>query len=213
MKKLLAGTSLVGALACGPTSCIARGSRVRTPGGDRQIEEVEEGDQILCVDPNSGQLVTATVSTTRSAHRECVRLSYAGLELLATSDHPLYCPISRQWAPAGDWALGEKTHLLRVVAEGVIPVTVEQVSTFAGVHEVFDLTVDHELHNFIANDVLVHNKQNPALCYLPDRQPTMNNETCTCQNGGQGRVQCSGGGSSATCVDCAADAGTPDAGP
>ncbi len=37
MKKLLMSVGLASSLsACGPTSCVARGSRVRTPTGPRQ---------------------------------------------------------------------------------------------------------------------------------------------------------------------------------
>ena len=39
-------------------------------------------------------------------HRSrCVALQFAEGGLIATSDHPLYCPETRTWAPAGDWAL------------------------------------------------------------------------------------------------------------
>lgn len=117
-----------------------------------------------CVDPDTGQLVAARITAIRTAERECVQLGFADGELTATSDHPLYCPQTRQWAPAGDWALGKRTQLLRVEAEGVTPVVLGRTSTFAGIHQVFDLTVDHPLHNFVANGVLVHNKSAPRTC-------------------------------------------------
>ena len=104
--------------------------------------------------------------------------------------------------------MGKRTQVLWVGPESVAPMTVDQRSTFVGVHEVFDLSVDHPLHNFVANDVLVHNKQNPALCYLPDHTVTENNEVCTCTGGGKGHVECTGAGSAATCVSC----DTPDSG-
>ncbi|MBL8951815.1 MAG: hypothetical protein JNK82_13620 [Myxococcaceae bacterium] len=212
MKKLSAGAALLGALACGSETrvCVARGTRVSTPRGLRNIEDLLPGDEVLCVDPDTGQQLATRLTSTRSAVRECVSLRFDTGALVVTSDHPLYCPTAREWAPAGDWALGKRTHLLRVTVEGPGPVHVDRPETFAGVHEVFDLSVDHPLHNFVANGVLVHNKQNPDICYLPGDVSTTKNATCACENGGRGRVQCEGGGP-ATCVDCA-DGGTPDAG-
>jgi hypothetical protein len=158
---------LVGAAALAASSClfcVARGSRVRTPRGERLIEELAVGDEVLCVDPVTGVLVAAALREVRSAVRECVSLSFAGVELVVTSDHPLYCPATREWAPAGDWALGRRTQLLHVDGETVAPVAVERVSAFAGVRTVFDLTVEHPLHNFVANGALVHNKSRVQQC-------------------------------------------------
>lgn len=209
MKRLLAGASLLGALACGPTACVARGTRVRTPRGLRLIEEIGVGDEVFCVEPDTGQLVVARVSAARSAHRECVSLGFGENELIATSDHPIYCPDTRQWAPAGEWALGKRSWLLQVSGDDVTPVKLDRTSTFCGIHEVFDLTVDHPLHNFVANDVLVHNKS--MRCTLPDGQPVDVSSTCACPGGGQGRISCESSPGKGTCVDCP-DAGTNDAG-
>lgn len=83
---------MLGALACGPIACIARGARIRTPSGLRLIEEIGEGDEVYCVEPDTGRLVAARVSATRSARRECVSLGFGAGELIATSDHPICCP-------------------------------------------------------------------------------------------------------------------------
>src|SRR5262245_10760480 len=136
VKRIIAATSLATALGCGaptsempkgrtdtpptqpptsqpPTSCIARGSRVRRRRGWKRIEELAEGDDVLCVDPLSGELVVTQLTHVRSAMRECIRLSFDGGALTCTSDHPLYCPVNKEWAPAGDWALGKRTTLFR----------------------------------------------------------------------------------------------------
>lgn len=159
--------------------CVARGSRIRTPKNERLVEELAIGDEVLCVDPESGSLVAGKLSAIRTATRECLSLSYGGEALIATSDHPLYCPDARQWAPAGDWALGKRTRLLRASAgdERIAPVSVERTAMFAGVHQVFDLTVDHPLHNFVANSVLVHNKSQPRTC-TPDSLSLFAETTC-----------------------------------
>ena len=111
MNNLLATVALLSVAGCSG-HCVARGARIRVPRGTRPIEELQAGDEVLCVEPDTGRQVTARVVATRSAKRECVRLVTAGSELILTSDHPVYCPASLQWAPAGDWALGQRTQLL-----------------------------------------------------------------------------------------------------
>ena len=161
MQRLLVGAATLAVSSC---SCIARGTRIRTPRGERMIEELTVGDSVVCVALSTGALVAANLLATRMATRECIALGFGEGQLIATSDHPLYCPMTREWAPAGDWALGQRTHLLRVTREGVAPIAVERSSIFAGVRDVFDLSVDHPFHNFVANGVLVHNKKYSRVC-------------------------------------------------
>ncbi len=159
------------------------------------------------------------ITATKSAKRECVALQFAEGGLIVTSDHPLYCPETRTWAPAGDWALKKRTQLLRITEERVESIAVREVSTFSGVHEVFDLTVEHELHNFVANGILVHNKSPPPVtCTDADGGSYFEFEQCTCANGTVGTVECFG--ETASCFGCdspdggaEADGGTGDAGP
>jgi hypothetical protein len=209
MKQLALGLSLV--LSGCPFYCVARGSRVRTSKGDRRIEDLSVGDELVCVDPDTGVVHSTKLIHVNQAHRETVCLSWKGGSLTCTSDHPLYCPDAREWAPAGDWALGKRTALLRVDATDEQPVRVvlEQVSTFAGMHDVFDLTVEHELHNFVANGVLVHNKTPPQRqCPRDGGAPVFEFDTCTC-NGALSSITCTATGSECgVCTNAGTDAGT-----
>jgi hypothetical protein len=213
VKRLLVVGALAGLMSC--RGCVARGARVRVPGGTRPIEELTPGDDVICVDPHSGELVVTPLVAVRSARRECVQLSVGTLTLTLTSDHPVYCPQTDQWAPAGDWALGNRTQLLEVTTEGVRPVEVTQVRTYCGVHEVFDLSVDHPLHNFVANGLLVHNKKHPPdPCELPNGSFVTSGSDCTCPDGAIGAVSCDPSGDNFVCEGCspAADAGPSDGG-
>lgn len=221
MKSLLAGVSLLGAVGCGPVLCVARGAKVRVPGGTRPIEDLVDGDVVLCVDPETGKSVAATIFAVRQSRRECVRLLVDGTSLTATSDHPVYCPVSKSWADAGDWVVGKRTQLLRVHEERVEPVKVTGVSAYAGVFDVYDITVDHPLHNFVADGILVHNKQPPRL-----QCPTecvvngllhQQGAACTCADGPGGYAECERNGGP-FCAGCkgatvaGVDAGDSDAG-
>ncbi|MHB8876314.1 MAG: hypothetical protein ACYC8T_21690 [Myxococcaceae bacterium] len=85
-----------------------------------------------------------------------------------TTDHPLYDPILREWAVAGDWALRKRSALWLLGEDGFAPSRLTEAAQFAGVEEVFDLQVEHPPHNFIANGVLVHNKPRRENCLLLD---------------------------------------------
>ncbi|MFB6372928.1 MAG: Hint domain-containing protein [Bradymonadaceae bacterium] len=140
--------------------CIARGTFVRTPTGRRRIEEIEVGDTILSVDPETGELVEGTVTATDAVARECVALAVGDEKALrCTSDHPVYDPTADTYAPAGDWAQGKRSALTVVTEEDVETVELTDADTYAGVHEVFDLTTDTDHANFVAAGVLVHNKE------------------------------------------------------
>jgi hypothetical protein len=140
--------------------CIARGTLVSTPRGKRPIEDLIAQDTVWCIDPQTGEQVASPITAVVRATREVMRLSGENFVLTCTTDHPLYDPEAKSWSPAGDWVLGSRTALLLVPGDGaptrVVKVLTREVS--AGISEVFDVTVAHELHNFVAGDVLVHNK-------------------------------------------------------
>ncbi|MDX2015980.1 MAG: Hint domain-containing protein [Myxococcaceae bacterium] len=161
MKRQLAAAVLSAAVGVmgGVSCCIARGSRVRTPRGDRLIETLGAGDEVLAVDPHSLEVLEARLVATRSSTRETIVLTGEGFSLRCTTDHPLWDPDARSWADAGDWALRRRTALL-LVGDGrsVGRVEVREVDLAGGVIEVFDLSVDHPVHTFVAEGIVVHNK-------------------------------------------------------
>jgi len=147
MKKWLMMSAAVAALS---SCCVARGTKVKTPRGNRNVEELEVGDEIIVVDPNTLAQHASTITAIRRAPRECGRLN----DLTVTSAHPLFDPEEGVWAPAGDWLLGVREVFLGERG----PMRVTRAERFVGIEDVFDLTVAHELHTFVANGVVVHNK-------------------------------------------------------
>lgn len=61
-------TGAVGVMLSGLSA--ARGRRVRMRTGTRAVEEVRLGDEVLCVDPETGERVVARVSAIRSSRRD-----------------------------------------------------------------------------------------------------------------------------------------------
>lgn len=206
---VLAAAAVLSAGCSSETSCVARGTRVATPKGPRRVEELALGDELTAVDPASGERVTATLVGIRRAMRECVTLTGEGFSLTCTTDHPLYDPSEGRWAPAGDWALGARRALLFVPEEGAPrAVQVTGRSSPVRLSEVFDLTVDHPLHDFVAEGVLVHNKSRPLqVCSYPDAGSSYEGAPCACPAGGAGSTVCSAPGGVAACVCNDAGAG------
>ncbi len=180
------GFSLTG---CFTSSCVARGSRVLTPDGWRPIEDLAIGDLVYSVDEDTGERIATPVVAIKSSMREVGCVDVAGISLRMTSDHPVYCPVDQVYAPAGDWFLGKRTELAITSDAGLDRRAVERATTYVEVTEVFDITVEHELHNFVAEGILVHNKSFVTQCEL-DGKMVEDYSACTCAGGGAGRVYC-----------------------
>lgn len=150
--------------------CVAATTPVRTPRGEVPLGTLVVGDVVCSVDVSTGRVLAATIVQVRRATRECLALRWQGGALVCTPDHPLYCPETATYRPASDWVTGTARSLL-IAGEGSVQVvTVAAHETFAGVHEVVDITLDTEPHNFIAAGVVVHNKS-PAPLYDSEVAP------------------------------------------
>lgn len=179
----LALSSVAGLSSC-EDSCIAADTLVDTPDGPRALGALAVGDRVRSVDPVTGDATAARVVAVRRAVRETIALSTGdGHRLVCTTDHPLYDPDARAWAPAGDWALGLRASLLAADRERPRAVRVTAVEPFAGAREVVDITTDDEPHAFVAAGLVVHNKSRaaPASCAAT---------TCACVAGDAGSVHC-----------------------
>jgi hypothetical protein len=138
--------------------CVAEGSSISTPTGLCPIEQLREGDAVYSVDIRSGALVEARIIAIRRSVRECMSLELNGERLCCTPDHPIYDPNTASYRIAGEWITSGATKVARVLEGRVLEQAVTSVSAYAGLLEVFDLSVDGPHSNFIANGVVVHNK-------------------------------------------------------
>jgi hypothetical protein len=182
---------------------------VSTPSGPRRVEDFVVGDLLITVDPLTGESAVTRVTHILTSQRECGALTFGDSTLTVTSDHPLFDPNTRQFHPAGDWLTGARVRLLAFDGEGTRAIEVSARQMFVSVSQVFDLTVEHAWHTFVAEGLVVHNKTDAGVersCDLPDAgliiAGTVSNQPCTCTNGSRGVWSCDAAGLLATCVQC-----------
>lgn len=207
----MAGWLAAASMSC---MCIARGTRVSTPAGPRRVEQLAVGDELIAVNPDTGEHAATVLVAVRKAQRECGALGFGSVTLTVTSDHPLFDPDTRQFHPAGDWLRGARSHLLAFDGQRTRAIEVTTRQLFVAVRAVFDLTVAHPWHTFVAEGLVVHNKSDAGVfCALPDggllASGGVSAQACACAAGTRGVWSCES--SVATCVQC----GQPlnDAGP
>lgn len=218
MRTLLLG-SAISVFGCGPTVfCVARGSRISVPGGGtRAVEDLRVGDEVIVVDPVGRATAVSRLTHIVGSKRECGSLTFDTGTLVVTPDHPLFDPDAGGFYPAGEWLLGDRSRVLRLV-DGALEVSQPKAhALFSRMDDVFDLTVEHEWHTFVADGVVVHNKQPAYACASDDGSLLLQDRTdqvaCTCKPDGgpttSGFVDCENGSRRAVCRCGAPDAGSP----
>lgn len=130
-------------------------------GKAKKIEDVDEGDEVLATDPETGEAgskrVTATIHTKDDKHFTALTIKTALNEeiIIATDTHPFWAPDQQRWVDAGDLHPGDS---LRTASGG--SATVVETRHYAKKQETYDLTVDR-IHTYYVlageTPVLVHN--------------------------------------------------------
>ena len=145
------------------TWCIAAGTQIETPEGPKPIESLEVGDHVLSVDPNTGERFTTSLTFVRSAERNAfVMYLDGGRELRVTDEQLVYSPPHEDYTYARHWRTGELDEVMLSSDEGVESRPLVGIRYLSGESHVYEVGVDHPLHNLVANGVLVHDKQPPA---------------------------------------------------
>jgi hypothetical protein len=128
-------------------TCVAEGTRVATPSGERPVETLAPGDVVWGYDTAGERRIATTVLAARSSVRaSLVRIGDAE----TTPEHPILA--DGAFVPAASVRAGARSHDV----EGR-PSFLPAPAPVARIAPVFDLSVGWP-HTFFAGGVLVHNK-------------------------------------------------------
>lgn len=144
-------------------TCFVGRTKVMTPDGERSLEDLRVGDEILACDPHTGVVaVRKVVALIVHGEKPTLTLDAGDLHVVGVTDeHPFWVASRGEhgaWVEAGNLRAGD---LLRVLEPGASAATLRRLETVRVTgrsEKVFDLSVEGPEHTFFADGVLVHNK-------------------------------------------------------
>ena len=124
--------------------CFVAGTKIATPFGDKNIEDLRVGDLVLTS--------TGYERIVKTTNRIADVITNVGL--CGTPNHPVYSKATRDYKP-----------LAEVTADEIVRLNDKQYEcqSFSGKQTVYNIEVEHA-HNYYANGILVHN------CNTKDRE-------------------------------------------
>ncbi len=133
-------------------TCFIAGTMVwMADGGRKAIEKVKVGDRVVSYDPQeNSHVLTTVVETFEHSAGEINGYLLVNDRIGVTPEHLLF--VGGEWKPAGALMLGDE--LLRFDGEVVVVTSLRWVERQV---PTYNLHIDHEVHNYFANGVLVHN--------------------------------------------------------
>ena len=161
-----AGGSRPGAPETPQTSaCFVAGTLVQTPTGEKPIEQLRVGDEVLSADPEGGETRKQTVTRTFERAASVVLDIQAGnTTITATPEHPFWVE-GKGWQRAGDLQAGS-----RLVTKDAKIVLVEAIRRREGSFKVYNIEVEN-LHTYFVSrlGILVHNECDPRVKSNPSK--------------------------------------------
>ena len=133
--------------------CITGDTVVQTNAGPKTVKELADNNaqfMVYAYDTDENKVVqkTATAFKTKEDAKILQLTTKSGKSIKLTPDHRVFT--QREWIEAGDLQLSDK--ILKINTEWD---EIQDISVVKN-EDVYDLTVD-DVHNFFANDILVHN--------------------------------------------------------
>lgn len=159
------------AAATGRMSCVDENTLVTTVGGYKKIKDIKVGDLVYCYDSNNNIDIKPVTKVIDQGYKDCIELTWKSSgknmtgKLVCTPDHKI---LSKDYG----WVRADKIDNDNGIYEidrnhkSLINVHTDISSTKCGVHHVYDIEVEDN-HNFIANEICVHNCSRPNAQQYP----------------------------------------------
>lgn len=150
--------------------CLPKGTKIWTVDGYRVIEDIRPGDSIYSYDYSTDSTIVTTVKNQiKTGEKEVYRIVTGHRTLEATGEHPVMVSggtykrvdelTENDYLVLGNTGLVDYNFSvnLKLDDNNVAVERIEVIEKLEGVREVYDIEVDHDLHNFIAEGVIAHN--------------------------------------------------------
>ena len=156
--------------ATGRMSCLDEDTLVTTVGGVKKIKNIKVGDLVYCYDDSGDIRIKPVLNVIYKGYKDCIELTYKKLKskttnkLVCTPDHKIKT-VDFGWKEAKDCINKKVYHYSdksTVYLEGCKIIDSKAV----GKRNVYDLEIEG-IHNFIANEICVHNCSRPNSQQLP----------------------------------------------
>lgn len=156
--------------ATGRMSCLDEDTLVTTVGGIKKIKDVKVGDLVYCYDEDGSLRIRPVLNVIYKGYKDCIELTYTKSKskttnkLVCTPDHKIKTRYFG-WKEAKD-CINKKVYHYSDKSNVYLEDCKITDSKVIGKRNVYDLEIDG-IHNFIANEICVHNCSRPNSQQLP----------------------------------------------
>ncbi len=156
--------------ATGRMSCLDEDTLVTTVGGVKKIKDVKVGDLVYCYDDSGNIRIKPVLNVIYKGCKDCIELTYNKAKskhtgkLVCTPNHKIKT-VDFGWKEAKD-CINKKVYHYSDKSTVYLEDCKIIDSKAVGKRNVYDLEIDG-IHNFIANEICVHNCSRPNSQQLP----------------------------------------------
>jgi len=144
--------------------CLDKNTNILTPNGNIKIKDLKIGDEVYSYDYNSNKNIISKIKNViKTGNKERFKVKTEYNEIILTEDHPILTVDSdNNYSYKNIKEINGEKLIHKFIFDPnnkhnhyqkLDILSIENV----GVDEVWDIEVDNELHNFIANGLVVHN--------------------------------------------------------
>lgn len=150
--------------ATGRLSCIAEGTKISCVGENKNIEDIKIGDLVYCYDDLGNKKTSKVKNVFDNGVRKCIEL-YIQDEL--GYEYKLICTPDHKIKTTYGWMSAENiTNFNSIYFSGGLYTLKKVIKKAVNKLQVYDLEIE-QYHNFIANEICVHNCIAPAMQTIP----------------------------------------------